>query len=62
MKEFFKELFNYTYQVNQKLSEAFTRNPDKTSEKSIGLYSHILNAHHIWMHRINGLPPTYGVW
>lgn len=62
MKAFFKELFEYNHHCNQKLWPVFNENPDKTSEKTIKLYSHILNAHHIWNSRINALQANYKVW
>ncbi len=62
MKEFFKELFEYNHHTNQRLWTIFNENPNKTSEKSIKLYSHILNAHHIWNSRINAVQATYKVW
>ena|SRR5690606_2674805 len=62
MKEFFKELFEYNHHSNQKLWAPFNENPGKTTEKSNKLYSHILNAHHIWNSRINAAQSTYKVW
>ena len=62
MKPFFKELFEYSYHANQKLWIIFNEHHDKTSEQSIKLFSHILNAHHIWNSRINQIQNTYGVW
>ena len=62
MKLFFTELFEYGYDVNQKLLDVFNDNPGKTSEKSVKIVNHILNAHHIWNHRIEGLQPIFGVW
>lgn len=34
----------------------------KMPEKSLGLFSHILNAHHIWNARLQGKLPAYEVW
>ena len=62
MKAFFKELFEYNHHSNQNLWTVFNEHPDKTSEKSITLFSHILNAHHIWNSRINQIQSRYGVW
>ncbi|PKQ43684.1 DinB family protein [Confluentibacter flavum] len=62
MKAFFKELFQYNHHSNQKLWHVFNEHPDRISEKSIKLYNHILNAHHIWNSRINQIQNTYGVW
>lgn len=62
MKSFYRELFEYSYHFNQKLADVFTDNADKTSEKSVKLFNHILNAHQIWNNRINPKQTTFGVW
>jgi uncharacterized damage-inducible protein DinB len=62
MTSFFKELFEYNHQTNQNLWTVFNNYPDKTSEKAIQLFSHILNAHHIWNSRINQTQNSYSVW
>lgn len=62
MKQFFKELFEYGHHFNQKLGDVFTGSSDKTPEKSVKLYNHILNAHQIWNTRIELKQPTVGVW
>jgi uncharacterized damage-inducible protein DinB len=62
MKQFFKELFEYNHHCNQKLSEVFNDNFERTSEKAISLYSHVLNAHHIWNNRIEVKQTVFGVW
>lgn len=62
MKSFFKELFEYSHYFNQKLWGVFTDNTDKTSEKSIQLFSHILNAHRVWNNRIEPRQTPFGIW
>jgi len=62
MKQLFKELFEYGHHSNQKLSIAFHEHPNKQSEKTIKLFSHILNAHQIWNNRIEPTQPTFEVW
>ena len=62
MKQFFKELFEYSHHFNQKLVEVFIENPDKISEKSVKLFNHILNAHQIWNNRIDPQENVFGVW
>lgn len=62
MNHFFKELFDYSHHYNQKLADLFLRNPDKTSEKAVKLFNHILNAHHIWNNRIELTQTTISVW
>jgi len=61
MKTFFKTLFEYNYDCNQKLAEAMNASPDKISEKALKLYSHILNAHQIWNKRIVPGPAAFGI-
>lgn len=62
MKDFFKDLFEYGHYFNQQLGVVFNDNPDKTSEKAVKLYNHILNAHQIWNNRIDPKQKTFGVW
>lgn len=62
MKDFFKELYEYNYHFNQKLAEVFANEPDKTSEKALKIFSHILNAQQIWNSRILKQNALYGVW
>ncbi|MFS4466429.1 DinB family protein [Maribacter sp. 2210JD10-5] len=61
MKVFFNELFDYNFHCNKKIIEAciaMETVPDITQE----LFSHILNAHHIWNARILGKPYEFEVW
>lgn len=62
MKSFFKELFEYNHHSNLKLSEIFMESHGTISEKSVQLFSHILNAHHIWISRITDKKSDFGVW
>ena len=62
MRDFFKELFEYSHYYNQKLAEIYVANPAIISEKAIGLFNHILNAHQIWNNRISPTLPAFGVW
>lgn len=61
MEEFFNELFDYNFYCNKQLIEAFTE-MEEVPEKTVSLFDHLLNAHHIWNARINGAEPVYGVW
>lgn len=58
MQVFFNELFDYNFYCNKKLIETCVA-LEKVPEKSIELFSHILNAHHIWNARITGKKATY---
>ena len=44
MKSFFRELYKYCHYCNQKLYDQFNEHQNKTSEKSVKLFNHILNA------------------
>ncbi|RKR14620.1 putative damage-inducible protein DinB [Maribacter vaceletii] len=61
MKGFFNQMFDYNFYCNKKIIEqciAMETIPDKT----IRLFSHILNAHHIWNSRIINIPSKYTIW
>ena len=62
MNHFFVELFEYNHHCNARLAEAFMTNADTNTEKAVKLFSHLLNAQHIWNHRIALLAPAYTVW
>lgn len=62
METIYQELFEYNYQMNQKLIQAFVEHSDKVSEKSVKWFNHILNAHHLWNNRIDKQREDYGVW
>lgn len=48
MKDFFKELFDYTHYCNNSVVAAIVENHDKVSQKTIQLMNHIINVHQIW--------------
>lgn len=61
MKAYFQQLFDYNFYCNKKLIETCSglkEVPGRTAD----LFSHILNAHHIWNARITGSEPRFGVW
>lgn len=62
MKAFFTELFNYNLHCNQQVANHFLAHPTQTTEKSTKLFSHVLNAHQIWINRITQNPNSFGVW
>ena len=61
MKGFLQQLFDYNFYSNKKLIEQCAA-METVPEKSMQLFSHILNAHHIWNHRIVGKPSEFDVW
>lgn len=61
MKVFFNQLYDYNFYCNKKLIEACS-SLERVPERTLALFGHILNSHHIWNHRIMGLEPEYTVW
>ncbi|MEN8790391.1 MAG: DinB family protein [Flavobacteriaceae bacterium] len=61
MKSFLDQLFDYNFHSNKKLIEECQK-LKKVPEKSLSLFSHILNAHHIWNARVLSAPVLYEVW
>ncbi|HYD90635.1 MAG TPA: DinB family protein [Flavobacterium sp.] len=62
MKSFFKELFEYTCNFNDKVIDSLLDGAGAGPEKSLQLISHTLNAQEIWNARIEERLPTVGVW
>ncbi len=61
MKGFLHQLFDYNFYCNKKLIEQ-CGTMKKVPKKSITLFSHILNAHHVWNQRILGKPSEFLIW
>lgn len=54
-------LIRYTAVADALIIDTFLRS-DKELPEACNLFSHILNAQHIWVSRINGVPPKYRPW
>ncbi|MDC6350415.1 DinB family protein [Zeaxanthinibacter sp. PT1] len=61
MKVFLNQLFDYNFYCNKRLIEECQK-LGSVPDKSQTLFSHILNAHHLWNARIMQKPATYKVW
>lgn len=61
MKAFFNQLFDYNFHCNKKLIETCME-LKTVPEEVIRLFSHILNAHHLWNARVLGIDPEKEVW
>lgn len=61
MKVFFNQLLDYNFYCNKKLIDTYSA-IDVIPEKSLVLFSHILNAHHIWNARIRERKAEYKVF
>jgi len=62
MNDFFLDLFNYHFTVNQQLGELLLHHQDQVSEKARALFNHVVNAHQIWNSRIDPQLTATGVW
>lgn len=63
MKDFFTDIFEYHHHYNQQLADLLSTESGKLdSDRCVSLFSHIINAHHIWNHRILQMKPTATVW
>ena len=61
MKAFFQQLFDYNFHCNKKIIESCA-GVGAVPQESMRLFSHVLNAHHIWNARITDRAPTLAVW
>ena len=61
MKSFLNQLFDYNFYCNKKLIDECIK-LEKAPAKSLSLFSHILNAHHIWNARLLGSEIIFEVW
>lgn len=62
MKSFFKELFEYTCNFNDRVIDSLLDGVGACPEKSLQLINHTLNAQEIWNGRIEERPVTTSVW
>jgi uncharacterized damage-inducible protein DinB len=62
MKDFFKELFEYSHHFNQMILQSFAEQPEKIPERPFKLISHIINAQHVWNCRILRNQQQLGIW
>jgi uncharacterized damage-inducible protein DinB len=61
MQRFFNELFDYNFYCNKQLIEGCTL-MENVPERTMALFSHILDAHHIWNARMVKKKPEFAVW
>ena len=61
-EQFFKELFEYNYDCNQKLVALFEKKESSISARAVQVFNHILNAHAVWVSRIRQDKPSFGPW
>jgi len=61
METFFNEIFDYNFHCNKKLIEQCLA-MNTVTPNTVRLFSHILNAHHIWNARILNKPSEFEIW
>jgi len=61
MKAFFQDLFEYNQYANQRFIQSFFED-GFGDESGIRLFSHMVNAHHVWNARLLGKPPMFEIW
>jgi len=62
MKDFFRELFEYTFHFNEKVIDVVLNNRDTVSDKAILLLCHTINTQEVWNSRILGSLSLTGPW
>lgn len=61
MREYFKEMFHYTYYFNNEVIITLS-NIEIIPEKSLRLINHTLNAQEIWNNRVENRKSAINVW
>lgn len=61
MEAFFNEIFDYNFQCNKRLIDECSK-MSELPPKTMSLFSHVLNAHHLWNARIISRPSEYVIW
>lgn len=56
------ELFAFTHAMNERCIDTILRHEDHVPDRALALQGHILNAHHIWLARIAGVPAAHEPW
>ncbi len=62
MKTFFKGLFAFDKEVNEKIITAITDNSTKADERTLQLISHMMLAHKIWNNRMLQKENSLNTW
>jgi len=57
----FEEIVNYTEAADKKIISIF-ESAIASMPEAERLFSHVLNAQHVWIERILGNVPLYGIW
>lgn len=58
----FNDLFVFTHTMNERCIDAILRHEDSVPDRVHALLCHVLNAQHIWLSRITGVPAEFEPW
>src|SRR4051812_28883944 len=61
MKDHFTKVFRHLEWADARVLQSL-RSAHSVLKKDLDLYAHVLGAEHVWLSRINGLPPKVAVW
>ena len=61
MIDFFEDIFEYHHHFNGKVADLLIEHSNKITERSIPLFSHMINAHQVWNSRILNTK-SFAVW
>jgi uncharacterized damage-inducible protein DinB len=62
MKQLFRNLFSYNYQINQSLADRFKSYDYQLDPEITRLANHLMNAHQVWLDRIAGKSSLKSPW
>lgn len=62
MKIAINDLLEYIQKSNNATIDLLVENKANLPQKAIEIYSHMINAHHVWNARILGKKPFFKVW
>ena len=60
--EVFEQLWEYNRWANSVVLDILERLGEQLPPSSLRLMSHIVNAQSVWLDRLVGRPPVFGVW
>lgn len=59
---FFLDKFEYDFRCNQRWIEILQKHEDDLTPYIFKSFSHVVNVHHIWMHRLLEIPAESFTW
>jgi len=62
MEDFFREIFEYTFEFNKQVIDLLLQSNTAVAEKALLLLNHTLNAHEVWNCRIEEQNANVGIW